>query len=215
MPLCCRGRAVSVERGDPSRPPGKHRLKPSSGALALPSQPPSLLPATHQKDLSLKIIVTSAQQTIQRGHYAPRERPRCWCHRETQQRSVLSRLGLLTCSTPDPHTPKHILTPGHTQTCPGTRQAHAAAPRGLGRCPAAIPQPTPVPLTAAYTRPALDPHCQPRGTGIFAWGALMGCWGHKTATSWGPGGRPALPCPAWPGSQGTETSSRLGRARRA
>lgn len=159
MPLCCRGRAVSVERGDPSRPPGKHRLKPCSGALALPSQPPSLLPATHQKDLSLKIIVTSAQQTIQRGHYAPRERPRCWCHRETQQRSVLSRLGAAHVLHPRPSHPEAHPHPRAHSDSPGYPAGTCCCTQGpweIPRChPPAHPRPAHRRLHATCPRSSL------------------------------------------------------------
>lgn len=100
-------------------PPPKHRLKLSPEPYALPQTASILPPSTCEKDPSLKIIVTTEQQTIQRGHYVPRERPCCWRYGERQQCSVLKQAGGCSCSTPDPHTLKRVLTPRTLRLTPG------------------------------------------------------------------------------------------------
>lgn len=98
-----------------------------------PQMASNLPPTTHEKDLDLKIIVTAAQQTIQRGHYVPRERPRCWRCRERQQCSVLSSPGATHVLQPRPSHPKAYPHPNADSPW-GTSQAHAAAHRSLRMC---------------------------------------------------------------------------------
>ena len=135
--LCCPWEGGGYLGGDPNTqqtsPEAQAETQPRS-----PGPPPDSLhpsPSTREKDLSLKIIVTTEQQTIQRGHYVLRERPRCWRYGERQQRSVLSRLGAA-----------HVLhpRPSHPEACPHPN-AHSDSPQGthqatcLGMCPAPIP----------------------------------------------------------------------------
>lgn len=85
--------------------------------------------------------------------------------------------------------------------------------------------PTPPPIfvhTSTLQVRAPGPHHQPHTSpsiGILTWEALVGVQGTQGSHIGDPEDAmpalPAPPCTAWPGSQGTETSSRLGWARRA
>lgn len=131
-----------------------------------PSQTASILPhpTACEKDLSLKIIVTTAQQTIQRGHYVPRERPRCWCYQKRQQRSVPSRLGAAHVLQPRPsHPDAHAHPSAHSQTHPRVPIRHMLRHKGaLGCAQLPFPHLPPPPRhTSVHPLPALYPHCQP------------------------------------------------------
>lgn len=125
------------------------------------------------------------------------------------------------CSNPDPHTPKHILTP--MQTHPEGPLRHMLQHTGAFECAGSHPLPLPISgHTSTHQLRALGPHHQPPTSpsiGILTWGALVGAQGIQGSHVGDPeDARPALPAPprsAWPRSQGTETSSRLGWARRA
>lgn len=201
-------------------PPPKHRLKLSPGALCPPPDSLHPSPSTREKDPSLKIIVTTEQQTIQRGHYVPRERPCCWRYGERQQRSVLSRLGAAHVLHPRPSHPEACPHPNaHSDSPQGTRRAACCSIRGALGC-ARLPSPTfPPTVYLLYSFPASPTYVQvlqprPRASSPGEpWPRGRGTPGATLCRLRTP--CPALPRPAWLGSQGTETGSRLGWARRA
>lgn len=132
--LCCPHRGGGYVGGGRKHPTDLpvHRLRPPPTRSSSPPQmpPASSTPTPYEKDLGLKIIVTASQQTIQRGHYVPRERPRCCCCRGTA--ALCSEQARGFCAVAQTLTQKHILTPAYTRRLTqGTPQAHAGAHSSL------------------------------------------------------------------------------------